>query len=84
MNPKDIEKLSLLGCGIGIITLVLLGIYSTAKAIFPDWGTGGLCGSTFGSAFMSGGIIYGIIYFSSKKEGISSSDIPSPITTSSE
>jgi hypothetical protein len=33
---------------------------------------------------MSGGIIYGIIYFSSKKEGISSSDIPSPITTSSE
>jgi hypothetical protein len=83
MNPKDIEKLSLLGCGIGVTALILLGIYSTVKAIFPSWETGALCGSTFGSLFMSGGIIYGLIVFSTKKEGISSSEIPSSISSSS-
>ena len=74
MNPNDMEKLSLLGCAIGVIALVLLGIYCTVRAIFPDWGTGSLCGSTIGSAFMSGGIIYGLFYFSTKNGGITSSE----------
>jgi hypothetical protein len=64
-NSKNVKLIG----GILILTIILIIIFYIIRELFPTWGIGNLWGSTFTSALMLAGFIYGIMYFSMRTKG---------------
>ena len=55
--------------GILIVIIILVIIYYIIRELFPTWETGNQLGSTFTSAIMIIGFLYGLMYFSMRTKG---------------